>query len=211
MNDILRRHVFLISLLLHLLLLLSFSVVWKAVLPDEEKPAEYVPAYVYHPPVAVMPSPKVPPAPKQKAHPLEKTEKGGLEKRPAQEASPQTEAPAQTMNRQAAFPLSQQTQPIHLIGNKKLDQPLIRLLGQALARHLIYPRLAVDFNLHGISYIGFLLHPNGQVSQVRLMKSSGADILDQAALKGVAAMSPVVNVETYLHKERFLVVGIIFG
>jgi hypothetical protein len=42
------------------------------------------------------------------------------------------------------------------------------------------------------------------------MQSSGADILDEAALRGIQAISPLGGANQYVPKSRFLVVGIIF-
>lgn len=103
------------------------------------------------------------------------------------------------------------TEAINLVGDKKVvPKPLIILLGKALAKHLVYPKIAVDFKLRGMSFVGFVLHPDGTLSNVQLIQSSKAGVLDDEAIAAVSAISPVKNVNEYVDKPKKLVVGIIF-
>jgi TonB family protein len=97
-----------------------------------------------------------------------------------------------------------------LIGDKKIDKPLLTLLGKALTAHLVYPKPAIDLNVKGTSVIGFLLYPNGQVSDVQLLRTSRADVLDKAALAAASAIAPVQHAAHYIDKPKFMVIGIIF-
>ncbi len=223
------RHSVLLSLLLHCLLLLSFVTVLNLspVVKPDPKPSMYIPSYAVNlptPPMPVQqqqqqqaqPKPKEP-VPPQK--PVEKmkaqTDKSVIptekETNPEQITASTTAAPKTSKykpidNADAAV----DEQAVHLIGDKKTEDPLIKLLGKAISARLVYPRAAVDFNLHGTAYIGFTLHPNGELTGIRVVQTSGADVLDDAALRGIQAISPLGGANQYVPKERFLVVGIIF-
>ncbi|TAK74860.1 MAG: energy transducer TonB [Gammaproteobacteria bacterium] len=198
-----QRHGIWLALLCHLLLLSSFSLIWLPVHPmeDEKKPALDINSYVYHEKTAA------PPAVQQQA--AKKTpppEKEGMEKPMANNTSA-----SKASNQANVVKISRNENPVHLIGDKNVNKPLLVLLGKALSAHLAYPRVAVDFNLRGVVLVGFTVYPDGHLTDVQLVKSSSASVLDNAALSAVHAMSPVKNVSSYLNQPRFLVVGIIFG
>ena len=199
-TKMLRYHTFWLSVLFHLLLFMSFTFVWVHTAPEpEEKPAYYVPSYTYQNPAPVMP-----PAPPQKNVPVAKE---GIQKKPKIPAKPTMPS----ANQMAKMESSKESQGLHLIGDKKLDKPLIKLLGMAISRHLSYPKIAADFNVRGMVGVGFTVYPDGHVTDVQLVKSSGADVLDKAALAAVGAISPVNGVGQYLPEAKFLVVGFIFN
>ena len=169
----------------------------------EEKPADtFIPAYAYHESShAAAFQEKAKPIP-QKTIP---TSKNGIEK-------PVFNTRAQQFNKMMDITSPKNSEPVHLIGdNKKVPEPLIILLGKALTAKLLYPRAAIDLTVKGMSVIGFVLHPDGHVTDVRLLKSSRADILDQAALSAAKEISPVKNVGQYVTEPKPIVFGIIFG
>ena len=84
-------------------------------------------------------------------------------------------------------------------------------MGQAIGRQLIYPRIAMDFNLRGVAYVGFTLRPDGYVTNVKLVKSSNAGVLDDEAVRAISSISPVRGVDPYVKEPKFMIVGIIFG
>lgn len=194
------RTSFYFSLFLHSLILLPAIVYWQAWFSNEKKPAIYIPSYV--------------------------SEKFAVANHPTQGVTQPHEQSIEIadegMQRHISARLVQDTpvmqakqvaihQQLQLVGDKKVDKPLIKLLGQALAAHLRYPKMAVDFRLRGTTLIGFNLHPDGVLTDVRVVRSSGAEVLDQAALVAAEEMSPVKSVNQYVPQTRFLVAGIIFG
>ncbi len=211
---VIKRHTLWISLLLHLLFLLNFSYVWFHPLPTEQSPSLEISSYVYNAPT----TPTVTPSPQHQQKAIEKPkpkDKNGIEKY-SPDAANSAEIPLTSQNVSARSFDSQKTKPtdedpIHLIGESKVVKPLIKILGRALTAHLVYPKIAIDFNLRGTVHIGFLLSPNGQVSNAEVVKSSGTGVLDDAALRAVNEMSPVPGVNPYLPQSKFLVIGIIFG
>lgn len=202
-TKILLRNSFWLAILCHLLLFLSFSLILTSQIKSEEKPDLYIPSYVYHETAASTSAPES----KEK----NATDKNALEKpAPSRTTPTQPDESHPTQNTTAAIAKNKED-PVHLIGDKKMDKPLLTLLGKAISAHLVYPKTAVDFNIRGVASVGFLLFPDGHITSIQLINSSHAGVLDAAAISAVNAMSPVKNVNLYLHEPKFMVVGIIFG
>ena len=222
-----QRHTIWLSLLGHLLFLMGFSAA--LVLAPHELPPSSAPQSV---PSYLSPSPAAPPAPEQtqqeqKPEPEQKlkkeVDKSGIEK-PVPKKTEQAQAaakPSRTFD-PSTVSFSKETvpeditdprdhEPLRLVGESKIIKPLIKILARALSQHLSYPRVAADFNLRGLVLVGFVLNPEGYVTEARVVQSSGAGVLDDAARDAVGAMSPVGDVREYVPAPQFLVVGIIFG
>lgn len=225
-KKILQRGSLIVSLLFHLLLLLLFSMQFTFLFPKKieiEKPPElYLPSYVYQEPLQPpsQPAPKpsdIPESKLGKETPIQAVNQSAKQEPPKEVAKKQAEQAVQKTqsipkpkSTSADMAKSDVSEAVHLVGEKKEVQPLIEILGKALGARLQYPRIAIDFNLTGTSFVGFTLHPNGLVTSAHIVKSSGAGVLDDAALAGVKAMSPVLRVGPYVEKPRYMVVGIIF-
>jgi TonB family protein len=211
LTKVIQRHTIFLSLLLHLLFFVNYLfLLFYSPAPQEQPPAApYVPAYAYDE-TAYAPPPPRPAAPPQKSVPASPLgiEKPAPARTMAQQKPLSSAAKAQAAPR--AMAVSKDNQEVHLIGDKGTPKPLIKLLAKALAAHLIYPRVAIDFNLRGLVVIKFVLHPNGEVSNVRVIQSSSTNVLDQAAFNAVQGMSPVTNVNPYLSEAKELEVGVIF-
>lgn len=102
-------------------------------------------------------------------------------------------------------------EPLRLVGESKIVPPLVRILARAIGPHLFYPRVAAEFNLSGVVLVGFVLHPEGYITGVKIVKSSGAGVLDDAARNGVASVATVGQVSEFVQQPEFLVIGVIFG
>lgn len=209
--ELFKRHAIWLSLLLHSLIFLSFSLAtnWLPQLSKEDPPSMYVPSYVYQP-SPTMPNP-VPTTAKDTAaaQPVQQTEDLALEK---EKQVSEANKPVQTSQAResGAKPPLEETEPINLVGEQKTPKPLIELLGKALAKRLKFPKIAADFHLHGMAAIGFVIHPDGSITDVRLVRSSGADVLDEASIQGIRAISPVKNAGLYVKEDQYLVAGIIW-
>lgn len=197
----LERNSFYLSLLIHGLLLLPYFLFWQAWFPIEKKPALYIPSYVAPKPLLVSDSTRsTAPAAMRRVE----TSEFGIDK-------PIVARLVRGALANSATARSENSQQVQMVGDKKVDKPLIKLLGQALAAHLIYPKSAVDFRLRGTTLVGFHLHPDGMVTDVQVVRTSGAEVLDRAAVAAAEAMSPVKAVSQFVPQTRFLVAGIIFG
>lgn len=237
-----KRHTLWLSILAHVLLLLSL-VTFVVSTPPDKLPStspQSIQSYLTPSP----PAPPAPPAPEQqqamaqatplppqppvKAEPAEKpqpkqADKNGIEKPiavPVKETRVASKPKASRAPHKPTFARDavpeditnpRDEEPLHLIGESRIIKPLVQILSRALSRHLRYPRVAAELNLRGIVLVGFVIHPEGYVTEARVVKSSGAGVLDDAARDAVGAMSPVGDVHEYVPEPEFLVVGIIFG
>lgn len=101
-------------------------------------------------------------------------------------------------------------EPIRMVGDKLLDDPLRKLLGRAFTKRLYYPTVAQRLHLRGVVSIGFILHPNGEITDANVVKSSREKILDEAAFRAITSASPIANVDIYIKKAEYYVINIIF-
>lgn len=215
---LLERNSFWIVLLCHCLLFLGVSLQWAASIKllkaePQDKPSLFIPSYIAHdqpaPTMQQQPSPPVPPqekpTPTQDSQKVVPTSKIGIEKPLMTHTRP-------SFNTSHPIDISRspETEPVHLIGDKKIDRPLLTLLGKALTKHLIYPKSAIDLNVKGTSVIGFVLYPDGHIANLQLLRTSRAEVLDQAALSAANGINPVNHVSQYLTQPKFMVIGIIF-
>lgn len=204
----LQKWSFWFAVLLHFLIFLFFSYVWIHHTRPEANKEEYIRSYAYQESLqkAVShhePQKNQPPTEFQKKE--MPTSKNGIEK-------PIFDPREVHFNEAVDISPKKSLEPVHLIGDtSKTPQPLIIILGKAITAKLRYPKSAIDLNIGGISVIGFMLYPDGQVSDVRLLKSSRADVLDEAALFAASHISPVSNVGPYVKEPMPIVFGIVFG
>lgn len=210
---------FWLSLLLHLLCLLGFSITLIPFKTKEKPPGLIIPAYLYQPREQVQSIQnqaqqmiKQSKKSQSKAIPLKKITTISKAHQSLQQVK--RVALKKNLNKPIKFTqavnISEPTEPVHLIGDKNIQKPLFTLIGKALTQHLVYPKIAIDFNIRGMSVIGFVLYPDGTVKDTRLVKSSGAGILDEEAVRAVSAISPLMHVSEYVPAPKYLVIGIIF-
>ncbi len=221
--QVIQRNSFWLVLFAHCLFFSGISFEWLASpklfkAEQEDKPSLFIPSYVAHdesaPALQQQPTPdpspstkpqEKPPTPTTDPQKPVPTSKLGIEKPLITHARPSFNT-----SRPIDISRSPETEPVHLIGDKKIDRPLLTLLGKALTKHLIYPKSAIDLNVKGTSVIGFVLYPDGHVTNVQLLHTSRAEVLDQAALSAANGIGPLNHVSQYLDKPKFMVIGIIF-
>ncbi len=58
----------------------------------------------------------------------------------------------------------------------------LRNIGRITQRYLSYPRIAAYFEQSGINAVEFILHPNGDISDLKIIKSSGLSSFDSQTL-----------------------------
>lgn len=198
---------FFLSVFLHAAILFSLVAIWSGH-PEKErkKPAMYVPSYTYqkqNQPQPAMTQPK-----QERVKPKElKADKDGIEKNAISTATQIRHA--SDMRTSSSTKVAE---AINLIGDKKtIPQPLIILLGKALTKHLTYPKIAIDFKVRGTAFVGFVLHPDGTLTNIQLVQSSQAGVLDSQAVAAVTAISPLKNTSNYLSQPKPMVVGILFN
>jgi TonB family protein len=165
--------------------------------PEEKQTTSFVPSYMFQ-----QPTPSSTQAQLQKKV---ETSKLGTEKPQANKTSQVLPTPSSKLISDSSHP-----QKSRMKSKKTFDDPLLNLLHNATTEKLVYPKIAIDFNQSGVVQVGFVLSPSGQVTEIRLLKSSGFEILDNAAMDAVRAISPVAHVDQYLQKPRFIAAHIAF-
>lgn len=204
----LQKWSFWFAVLLHFLIFLFFSFGWMHQTKRQDDADLYIPSYAYHESmqkrVEQNITPKNNPAKEEPKKDIP-TSKNGIEK-------PIFDQRQVHFNQVVDISSHKSMEPVHLIGDtSKTPQPLIIILGKALTAKLLYPKSAIDLNIGGVSVISFVLHPDGQVTDVRLLKSSHADVLDEAAVNAASQITPVRNVSSYVKEPMPIVFGIVFG
>lgn len=201
--QIIERQCFFLAFTCHLLLFLLLSLVWITRENIEKSPGMEIPpsvqSYVYREQV----NPTLQQDSSQTSVLQATTDTGSQIKA----ALPRVHK----VNQFNAMNVSNRSEPVNLIGDKNVNVPLLTLLGKAFTAQLAYPKIAVDFHLKGLVLVGFTLHPDGSISEAQLVKTSGAGVLDDEAMRALLALSPIPNVSSYLNEPKFMVIGIMFG
>jgi len=94
--------------------------------------------------------------------------------------------------------------------DKNHDEPLIKILHDAIANVQHYPEIAIALNQSGSVTIGFRLYPNGRLSEIKLEKSRGFDRLDQAALSAAHSIVMVQEAKQYITNPRYYAIEVQF-
>lgn len=225
---------FLLSVLLHLLLLLSFAII--IFQPEEKKKSpnlQVTPTYYYSEPLPPktlqsLPATAVPsqqqskPTPvtplQQDKSPLKRNE---LPQQVEKNISPEKDRVEKSVmsatrqvlreNLRHAIKSIKDEDPIYLIGDENVPtDPLVKMIGKALSANFEYPKVAGEFGITGRVLIGLTLHPEGNFSDVQLLKSSNNNDLDAAALYAVNTAPNVAGAERFLSEPKHFVVGFIF-
>ena len=135
------------------------------------------------------PKPQVKPEPKVQSRPVRKPEpvrRQTQKPQPAVRTDPQP-APqsAQTVRTSPAEPAPASNEKPQLMVYGKSSDPILAALVSALKQKLIYPKQAQMQGKTGTVIVSFLFHPNGSVTEARVVKSNAAEVLQKSALKTV--------------------------
>lgn len=76
-------------------------------------------------------------------------------------------------------------------------------LNLAFSEHFTYPRLAQRNGWQGMVKLGLRIEPNGQLSRIRVVSTSGFPVLDQAALETLYRISTLQGVDPWLNGTPF--------
>ena len=88
---------------------------------------------------------------------------------------------------------------------------LLGLLHVAIERQQQYPPSALRMGRQGRARVGFRLYPDGTMQGLKLIKSSGTDSLDAAALGAVERVIPFRQAATYLRSFEDFHVDVVFA
>lgn len=95
-------------------------------------------------------------------------------------------------------------------GNGEPIPELVALLHEAIQRQQHYPDSAVAMEREGRITLMFTLYATGQVEHVRVVRSSGTTILDEAALAAVKQAAPFAGVQKYLRGKEEYQIDVVF-
>lgn len=136
-----------------------------------------------------QPKPQVKPEPKVQSRPVRKPEpvrRQTQKPQPAVRTDPQP-APqsAQAVRTSPAEPAPASNEKPQLMVYGKSSDPILAAIVSALKQKLIYPKQAQMQGKTGTVIVSFLFHPNGSVTEARVVKSNAAEVLQKSALKTV--------------------------
>jgi TonB family protein len=94
--------------------------------------------------------------------------------------------------------------------NNSNHEQFVSLLHQAIDKHKHYPYQAQRQHREGLVKLQFVVHPDGQVTNVSVVESSRFDALDNAARDAVNAISPFQLAENYINEQKIYDVDIAF-
>lgn len=211
-----------LSLIAHIIFFTSLFIGLK--IASEEKSIKSYhydeePVYVYNTPMPPMPhsSYQETTAPKNKLAPFKNDfdladfQSAKNNQKPEEEPNINDASSYQLAQMYQAHSLKKQSiKRLHMIGEQLLDDPLLKQLGRAITSHIHLPDIAKELHLHGTVSIGMMLHPDGDITNIKLLKSSKESMLDVTALDAIKTAAPVNNIDIYLKKEKYLVINIIF-
>lgn len=216
---------FWLSIFLHLLLLIFFSLA-VVLTPDQKakKPVEPLPTYLY--------TQKVPPRTMRQIASRQQKKSTAAQQKIKIPPSARTaelnmsntndEMPHESILSKSLKMLDenqlkevtasfQNTDPMYLIGEESAhSDPFLMLLGKALSANFAYPKAAGALGIRGRVVISLMINPEGYFSEVRIMQSSNNHDLDAAALYAVNQAPIIEEMKRFISKPKHFVVGFIF-
>ncbi len=137
-----------------------------------------------------QPKPQIKPEPKVQSRPVRKPEPVRRQAQKLQPAvrtdpqpAPQSAHAVRTAPAEPA-PVVSNDKPLLMVYGKSSD-PILAAIVSALKQKLIYPKQAQMQGKTGTVIVSFLFHPNGSVTDARVVKSNAAEVLQKSALKTV--------------------------
>lgn len=115
-----------------------------------------------------------------------------------------TKPPIKQDSSSQARPQSQSSQGEQIKG-------LVALLHSAIQSQQQYPSSALQMNRQGKVTVSFKLYPDGSISDLQLVKSSGVKSLDEAALTAVRSAVPFSGVNVYLKAPLDFNIDVVFA
>ncbi len=110
--------------------------------------------------------------------------------------------------------------PIHRVTQKSSQysvshqgakqQVLLQLLHAAIQKEQHYPEGALQMERQGSATLSFILFPDGRIANLRIVRSSGTDSLDHAAIAAVQNAVPFADVDDYLQESKAFNIDVVF-
>ncbi|OGT46883.1 MAG: hypothetical protein A3E83_08995 [Gammaproteobacteria bacterium RIFCSPHIGHO2_12_FULL_41_20] len=203
---------FWLSLIVHLLLLISCIIIITRPQQTIRSPQLYAPAYIpsYVYTRGIMQS-TPPHSNKRNITPASSAADRPIDKNISLASILASTKTVLQNNRANAFNTTKNAEPIYLIGDmNQVADPLIKLLGTALSANFSYPKVAGELGIKGRVLISLTLHPEGHFSDIQILQSSHNQDLDSAALYAVNKAPTVIGANRFLSEPKHFVIGFIF-
>ena len=68
-----------------------------------------------------------------------------------------------------------------------------------------YPEIALRYGLQGRLALQFMIGGNGQLEQLRLIRSSGSQVLDEEAVRAIKAAAPFPPIPPWIKPNPLLI------
>jgi len=107
----------------------------------------------------------------------------------------------------SAVPQSAAIPPVYV---QAVDNQLIELLHARISDNKQYPYFAKRQRREGVATVSFVLHPNGDIENARLVNSSRTELLDRAALSAVEKIEPFEAAQDYLETAETFNIDVVF-
>ena len=92
----------------------------------------------------------------------------------------------------------------------QVADPIVKLLGRSLSAHFQYPDTEGILGIKGKVILELILHPNGNITGIRMLKSSHNQNLDSAALYAANTAPTVLGADKFLSTPMRFVIGFVF-
>ncbi|MGO8760487.1 MAG: energy transducer TonB [Desulfobaccales bacterium] len=84
-------------------------------------------------------------------------------------------------------------------------QGYLREIRRLLEKHKDYPQMARSRNIHGVVVVVFTIAPGGQIMTARVSRSSGHDLLDEAALNTIRRVGRFPPFPAELNRQQLTI------
>ena len=99
---------------------------------------------------------------------------------------------------------------VQAVNAQAVDDRLIELLHSRISDKKQYPYFAKRQRREGVATVSFVLHPNGDIEDARLVNSSRTELLDRAALTAVEKIEPFEVAQDYLETAETFNIDVVF-
>lgn len=95
--------------------------------------------------------------------------------------------------------------PISLNTNDPVYVTYFSKIKQLIESQWEYPELALRYGLQGRLALQFMIGANGQLEQLRLIRSSGSQVLDEEAVRAIKAAAPFPPIPPWIKPNPLLI------
>jgi len=95
--------------------------------------------------------------------------------------------------------------PISLNTNDPVYVTYFTKIKQSIESRWEYPEIALRYGLQGRLALQFMIGANGQLEQLRLVRSSGSQVLDEEAVRAIRAAAPFPPIPAWIKPNPLLI------